>query len=105
MSKERSVWWGVAYLLFIPFTVYLWGWTFSVMWSWFLVAPLRVVEITVWQAMGILMTLRYATIDWNKKVDWNNGSETKNDFSALLARDVLLPLMFLGIGAVIKYFM
>lgn len=101
MSKEKSSWWVLAYLLAIVPNVYLWGFTFTCMWSWFLVESLRVHPISTWQAIGILMTIRYATIDWGKKMN----TDTNKDFGVLLFRDTFTPLVFLGLGWVIKYFM
>ncbi len=101
MGKERSKWWAVAYLFTVIPNIYLWGFTFVQMWSWFLVGTLRVHPVSVWQAIGILMTIRYVTIDWDKKVTLKKDQ----DFGKLMARDVFVPLIFLGIGWVIQHFM
>ena len=95
------MWWAVTYLFTVVPSIYLWGFTFTCMWSWFLVGPLRVHPVSTWQAIGILMTIRYATIDWGKKIN----KDTEKDYVVMIARDVLIPLIFLGIGWVIKYFM
>lgn len=44
------------------------------------------------------MTIRYATIDWDKKFT----RDANKDFGALMFRDMFVPLVFLAIGWVIQ---
>ena len=102
MSQDRSARWTVAYVLTIPIQLYLWGFTFATLWGWFLVSAIRVNPIGVWHATGIMLAVKFATIDWDKKV---NTEDSERDFKTLLMAAFIVPTLFLGIGWFISYFM
>ena len=92
----------MAYVLTIPIQLYLWGFTFATLWGWFLVSAIRVNPIGVWHAMGIMIAVKFATIDWSNKV---GEEDRERDFKVLLMAAFIVPALFLGIGCFINYFM
>lgn len=75
------------------------GWAFSLLWEWF-VTPLGYPVLTVPQAIGLAMTISYATHQYQK------DEHKDKPFSDVLAWGISLaivkPLMSLGIGLIVK---
>ena len=78
------------------------GWAFSLLWEWFVV-PLGYPVLSIPQAIGLAMTIAYATHQYQK--DENKGKRFTEVLAWGVSLAIVKPLMSLGIGLIIKSFL
>lgn len=80
------------------------GWALSILWHWFLV-PLGVSQIGVAHAMGIAMTVAFATYQYDAKVAYDKGASAADLMITLIGSSMFRVAVALGVGAAIHSFM
>ena len=78
------------------------GWAFSLLWEWFVV-PLGYPVLSVPQAIGLTVTIAYATHQYQR--DENKGTPFTEVLAWGVSLAIVKPLMSLGIGLIIKSFL
>lgn len=72
------------------------GYVFSVLWAWFVVTTFAAPVITVAQAIGATLVLRFAVGNWRTK------KEGDHEHGKAMAGAFFIPLLFLGVGWLVK---
>jgi len=84
----------------IPMTI-LYGWVLSILWRWFFVPAFNLSPITLVQAIGIALVIRFLlyTTQYHREEDREAAmiEHTINGF--------IMPFIFLGFGWVVRSFM
>ncbi len=80
-------------------TAVLYGFTLSVLWSWFVVKPFHTVALSIPLAIGISMLVTFLTYHYNPRQESEKG-----DWGKSIAFSVIYSLMVLGMGAIVHAF-
>ena len=90
-----------AVILFIIFSTIINGYTFSVLWDWFIVSTFGMPELTIFQSIGLAIVVGFLTYKEDKT---NKVKEAKDvlieGFSTIISK----ALMYLAIGFVVVNF-
>jgi hypothetical protein len=78
------------------------GWAFSLLWEWF-VAPLGYPVLSIAQAIGLSMTIAYATHQYQR--DENKDKPFTEVLAWGISLAIVKPLISLGVGLIIKSFL
>jgi hypothetical protein len=84
---------------FIVLSNILSGWALVIMWGWFVVPIFGLPKLSVVSAMGVSLVVSYLT----HQLDFKKGEE--EDWSTKISLCVLKPIMFLGVGLIIRQYM
>jgi hypothetical protein len=81
---------------------YIWrGYVLSLLWGWFMVPTFSLPRLSITAAIGIALTVGMLT----SCSDDNNDKTQAEIFTGLVATSFILPLMVLGVGWVVTWFM
>lgn len=89
----------LSFIFFLPLSMYQ-GWVFNVLWKWFLV-PFGLPVFNLWQSIGIMIVLSYATKSTNLK----NDQDAFDHFIESLSISLFRPATILISGWIIHFFL
>lgn len=110
MRKEENVGWFVflalVLIISIPISIALNGLVLTYLWGWFIVPVFSVKSLTVLQAIGIGLVIRFLTYNYeykNKKE--KNYDELNKEMVAAIIATYVFPLTALLFGFVVRWLM
>ena len=81
--------------------VILQGWALSILWKWFVVPPFAFPALSIVQAIGFSLVVRFITIGYQNP---KSGKEISDILGEYITSNIIYPLIVLGFGWIIFQF-
>ena len=96
---------GFTLLLAVPLTTLLRGWALSVLWAWFVTPFFGIKLLPIGYALGLAILVGYLVPSTECQKEDDSLKSTTEKIITVLAKAILAPLLAVGMGWIIRYFL